>query len=352
MNRRTLYGTRLPKCLWSLLICCALGQPPLAGQEVCYPCLNKWQVIAPNGLRLRKAPGLETPVLAGIPFGDTLVLLSAESFGFEVLSLARDYGYHEYSYKDSIIHGQGDMPISGNWRLVEWHGLKGYVLDAYLAAYPCRNIRNCTTLRRERHEMDRQVVLMHRGMEMQSLCFNPTCYHWYGVYAQEGQAEIKAISIEFIAAVSEYYGDLVQCLTKEHKDLLYIIGSLNELSPRRFRATQFEMRYWWTEDSTPIVSWEEDTYSWTLAPPKDGKHPRSLTVRRKDMPAPKRLWFGKYMDVPYRPEFVGDIDGDGKEDYVVYSNTEFDASVWVLYLSSLRNWKDGLRPAAYAYKGY
>ncbi len=103
---------------------------------LCCTCITSYQegdllyVWAASGLNMRKAPALQSEVIATLPFGAAAISRDNKS--------VNEYQYHSQKLTDRGTTFD-DKPFAvvlrGNWVKVTYDGVEGFVFDAYLSSW-------------------------------------------------------------------------------------------------------------------------------------------------------------------------------------------------------------------------
>ncbi len=310
---------------------------------------QQMQVIAANGLRLRATPDTKAAVKEVVPFGETVMLLDTTRYNHDTIRWVKDYGYYYILHRfGGHTEGNGDFPLTGHWRKVQWNKSTGYVFDAWLS--PVRDVIpefRCPHVRDAANPVNQLVRFEGRIFRLD---FDPRCYHWYGLYDDGEQAQIKAIEVDFVIGFSETGDEGVRYLANNHKQLKYIIGSVQRLPERKFPYEKFDPWTvgWQTSQPSEPIKGSTVKTDW-LFYSKDKNSPdmeqsRSIYLKPK---TGKDLLFklDDFMGSEFFLSMVADIDGDGIDDYVICFSTDLIGQA--LYLSSNYNYPEGWWPSAY-----
>lgn len=272
---------------------------------------NATYVIANGGLNLRSKPSVNAKKIANIPFGSTIKYISGKSFKNDSI-LVRHTDNKE---KELII---------GNWVRVEYKKMKGYVLDIYLNYKP-------DLIERFDERFDNDFILLYPGCGCNTEnIHNPRDWRWFGYFKDgEGKYNVKEVDISYYRT-RIYTCDLIISASK-NDSLSFIIGSKIENLSKEKVVRGKKARLYSYEKSNPVKKSDLDNASVELIENKDVKiwKPSELYLINGD----KRQLLNKpeYND-PVEIEFMGDLDGDLKDDYIIRFGDK--TGIVILYLTS------------------
>jgi hypothetical protein len=276
-------------------------------------------VIANGGLNLRSEPSINSEKIANIPFGATIKYMSEKSFR-----------------NDSILvghsHNREKELIKGHWVKVEYKKMKGYVLDVYLDYPP-------DTKNRFNEKYDGDFVLLYPGCGCNvGNLHNPANWEWFGYFEEgDGKYKIEKINISYYRT-RVYTCDLIISASKNDK-LSFIIGSKNgRLSPNKVVRGKNLLLHSLAADK-PVQKSDLDNASVELIA-KIGK-PDELYLR---IGGKRQLLNKPKYDRPYEIRFMGDLDGDLKDDYIIHYGDK--GGVIILYLTTKARPANLIEPVA------
>lgn len=289
------------------------------------------KVIANGGLRLREKPGTSSKILTTIPFGEKVRYLSAAAFGTDSIVFTDDSGKTQ--------------KIPGCWVNVSYKNWKGYVLNVYLYYSPT----NSMVLKDGENE-DFLLLLPGAGCVPENI-HNPVEWKWYGYFEDtvKGTISVKPVSIRYLSWNTGYYD--LEIAAEPSKNLKFIIGSKNEM-PVSTKLTSMKILNLWTWDiserSNPDLE-KLPGLSLQLVPELDTtKMPPVRLLLIKD--GKQQLLFRPEFGYPRCVFYCGDIDNDGKNDYII--NYDEKSGYTVLYLSSKARPGELVRPVAVFFTTY
>ena len=287
-------------------------------------------VIASGGLRLREKPSTSSRVLTTIPFGSKISYVSDQSFGEDDVS---------YLNNDGIA-----TKVRGCWVKVSFNQLTGFVLDIYL-------FWDNNTLHRFPDTVNNEFILLYPGCGCNSGNFyDPAKWKWYGYFENEQKGlSVEPIEIRYLQS-REYTCDLILTASKT-QNLLFIIGTKHDVPNRKglkLPAPILISNFGNPGDSLSLKkqlanvsllyeqsSNEQQWHAGTLHLIKNG---RKQLLNRDE-----------YGDV-YSVEYIGDIDGDGQDDYIIQYGDK--GSKTILYLTSKAKEGELIHLMAAFYGGY
>jgi hypothetical protein len=290
---------------------------------------NAVLVIANGGLNLRSEPSKNAKKIANIPFGSTIKYLSDQSFN-----------------TDSIIirHSDNDKSetIEGAWVQVEYQKMKGYVLDIYLYYKPAYNARVDPLLSND-------YTLLYPGCDCNAEnLYNPANWKWYGYFRDgKGKYKVEAVEISYYRRPNSLCNFIITASKSD--SLSFIIGSKKgPLSKAKVVRGKDLMLYSFHPDK-PIKEADLANASVQLIENKDPKNwkPSELHLIKGKK---RQLLNRPEYDYPYEIKFIGDLDGDAKDDYIIHYGDK--GSVIVLYLTSKAKSGNLIEQVAMFFGGY
>lgn len=299
---------------------------------------HTYKVIAISGLKLRSKPSVRSEIIKKIPFGKNVRLVHKDDYGYEVL--------------DSIItKSNSKYYAQGFWvRITDGHH-EGFLNTAYL--YPVYGP----------HFMDEKLekganqdyVLLVPGSNCRGNII--THYHdlkWYGIYKTEIGNDIKPISFQYLRADGQMVD--MSIVVNEDKDLKYIIGTKADLVEGYLEVGLENRNFYDREagrDTIERIIYEDD-YCLVKEKGQCNKREYQGNFETRCHPlfsvyAKSKEQLQQISDVPMI-DWVGDIDRDGRMDYIV-TRGEVN-SMTILFLSSERVGNELVRPVGIYYAGY
>ncbi len=300
--------------------------------------LERNVVISTNGINLREFPNRGSKVLTAIPFGERVVILNEKSFGTETIGHYVDF---DYGYAISGYERENKIAIKGDWIKVSYKGQRGFVFSGYLGYKSDSNNKNNT-------DFNREVVLLYQTTSCYTNIYPPQSYNWYGVYHKKNIYEIRPITISY------YYDDYTEpgltpfvTSTSDNRDLAFIIGSKTKMKEGRIDGTNFPGQERYFRDETRTNHKLLNELSMERVESSGGQYLPYLKLKSGN----KRQILNIDDDSPLQSiVWMGDLDQDGKRDYIIYYGDE--ESMMVLYLSSHAKAGQIVKPVAVYYSGY
>lgn len=330
------------RIIFSIVFLCALASQ-MPAQSTC-------TVVATSGLRLRATPGQQGKTLAVAPFGAQVTVLQAypDYTHTNTFSEMRDTvgelrRITFWNNQTQALETRNDLHI-GYWWKVRYQGKTGYMFSGFLALendmgnpdYPYPN--------------DQWRLVAPGG----TICvsFRPDWrneWNWYGVFQRkDGTFDLRSVTLTYkVADYSDQHGyydliprELMVLAANEPDQPLYLIGKKGAWTKRTnikgieaypvegkksaFNAPdnepypdllrQFGILVERTEEQSPVNQF--------YLTDKSGKR-QKLLLHYPD---------NHYQQSPYEVMWVGDLDGDGRYDYIF--NVAGEIGAYMLYLSS------------------
>ena len=297
-----------------------------------------WVVIAPAGLHLRAKPDQRAKILATAAFGDTVKTIAARHFGRDTVGQIQAW--------NPLKRQSYDVPIDGYWFRVLYRGKEGFMFSAYLG-YGLGRVEESDV------PLNRDYALLFPGEN----CFNNFFYrpgwHWYGLYQSESGVFTKPVQVAFYNLPHELTGEYIAA--DDNRDLRAIIGSRTPLPAANavdaFIAYPYEARAGLMDQEGRL----NDTLlrEYHLKVVRDGStrywDTQQLVLQeggvRQVLASP-----GLYSDGNWYLICCGDLDGDGKKDYIIWYGEK--GSKTILYLSKPAAKGQHVKPVAVYYAGY
>ncbi len=299
--------------------------PAVQGQNPDTVSTQATSVIAAGGLRLRENPGTQAKIKTTIPFGAKIKYLSNKAYG-----------------KDSIgiQNGQGEAEILyGVWVKVAYKNQQGFVLNIYL--YDRYSGPN-----RFEDNVNDDAILLYPGCGCNNEnIHNPDSRKWYGYFENEkNKLTVEPIALRYYATGPDYdYTCPLIISASKTKNLKFMIGYKSGIREKTVQAKAQQLPIDPMEGAKgdillPSLSLElihRETWPGDLYLKKDGQ---------------KQLLSRKDFDYPATLEFMGDIDGDAKDDYIISYGDK--GAISVLYLTGKAPPGTLLRQVSIFHKSY
>jgi len=286
------------------------------GQTVYYT------VIANNGLNLRSDSNLTSSVLLTIPF-----LSQVEKLEKEIIP-------------NSNLSAQ--TKIEGKWVKVKFKNKIGYVFDLYLVGH------SDNRLSEEEKTQNIEFGVTFVG----SNCFynihgNPRIV-WKGVYKINNQFIIKDVKISYFNSPGLYGGQDLGITTDNNDSLVFLIGSeKNVFQNGKIYGYMDD----WSNHKPIIKQWGDSIITSNYDFIEIKKINRDslkviLTVENQT-----QIIDGDTRSrYPTSLRWRGDLDGDGKDDFIIQFGEK--SSSTILYLSSQADQNQIAKPVSFYVSGY
>lgn len=308
--------------------------------------MGQFSVLSTTGLNLRSQPYLGAEVLVSIPFNEKVEILNLTKYGRDTL------GYRElWRFYDSTTY---KIPIAGSWRKVKYKEHIGYMFNAFLI----KSYKDIGVYYKE--EQLGNLNIDYSLLYAQTNClgnfnYNPDWY-WYGFYEQGNRHIIKLVEVSFfIDDTAEFFYEVTS--TNDNIHLRFILGTKQKLNFTKTnnRVVEADKRIYVSDFGVAFrhnflkkydlyinsVAKEQKEYynSIELILRKNGK---IQTLSSND------FYFSA--NIPMSLNWVGDIDGDGVDDYIVSYGDKSGGAI--LYLSSEAEEDQIVKPVALYRSGY
>lgn len=316
--------------LFTIVIFFILAHSLNAQEDINYihrPNINK--VIAQQGLNLRSKPTAKSEKLGNVPYGETVEILHRESYGLEELQ--------------SIKTQTTTYTIKGHWLKVKYNGVIGYVNNAYL--YNSR----IYDPQEDNHKYNNDYLILLPGIQCQNNFHKLSKFNLYGYYQTEENCWLEPIKVEFGRNVTSMAD--VSVIAKADKDLIFIIGSKKELSPGSINMLDENISLF--EDlnindtkKEQIIHQSPDCEVTRVKT----EHWHDHTLKLKHKNEYQYMLDSRHEGDLHTIKWTGDIDGDGRTDYILeYGEKNM---MTVLYLSSERSGGGLVKGVARFLSGY
>jgi len=304
----------------------------LSAQNV-YP--GPYAVIATGGLNLREAANSNAPIVATIPFGGRVTVFDPCLYNRDTIGQLKDYYRLHDHLQDSVAFA--DHVITGNWCRVTYGQDTGFVFDAYLSD-TFDPTEPAFGYDQNGKRIPQDQVLIYPGGGCGGVVYSPSVYQFYGVYSEGANVNsLRAIDVSYL----QVYDGLTYLLitTEENRNLRFIIASRQPLPPHTFSGDYFD---------EPAIAHADPAAFHDHGPADhiDRPLPAAITfdtTHRYGSPLIHQLKItqGGKSQVLAANEYAlgiqlegqGDMDGDGKMDYLIGYEGGNESRV-TLYLSS------------------
>ena len=328
------------------LFLCLLFSLPLVAQHEC-------TIIASSGLKLRSTPDQRGKVLAVAPFGARVTVKNKSSSrpngkgNYYVPEARRDtIGIlREYTYHDGKKTVNVKEPHIGYWFSVEYDGKSGYMFSGFLMWNGLENERYA-------NPNDTWRVQYAGGNAANSALPDlHKRWNWYGLFRQpDGKYALRAVQLQY--AVADYRNEneeggvldteILTQVVGVAEQPLFLIGHIGKLTERSNISGDYAYE---KQGESKFMS------GYTL-PKEDLLRPYDITIQKHSA---ENEWdysvflsnaSGKKQEIrlpnlkdsanervsPFELQWVGDLDGDGRYDYLCNMGDKWGGIM--LYLSS------------------
>lgn len=312
----------------------------LNAQETLGEHSTQMTVISTTGLNMRSAPNLQSKVVASIPYGAKVEVLSSESFGLETVA------YHTYHSKFRGKKTSDKNEVSGHWRKVKYGENSGYMLDAYLG--------RIEPLKAEHKGLNKDYIYLQPRGDCYYNFYYDASMHWYGFYKTGNTIDIRPVKVSF------FYGQLEElyrpCMisANDNENLVFIIGAKKAI---KMKTTQNLLHSQYKLHSIPDRKPRQKLLFEALSEQgisqeflmENGHSYNRYFIERDGIKQQLDKNF-TYYEGDFNVSWMGDIDGDGEYDYIFNYGDKMGYSV--LYLSSAAGEGEILKAVAVYYYGF
>jgi hypothetical protein len=291
-------------------------------------------VIAVGGLNIRAKPDKMSKVLGKIPFGGNVKYLSKYAFATDTI---RDYPQLYSQYK-----GAGDFLFTGRWAKIKYKNIVGYVLDTYL--YYDDQVDEALKMDSGNYAVLYPYTACYTNM------YTPTEFHWYGMYKNKKSTFFfKKVKINYFSKENDAFGGKDFGVSAGNdQGLMVIVGSKKPMKEGPRNAVDInEMRL-----ENPNIEAQMKIYGIEKVYPQKNKPDLyEYVIKANNTSQQLALLIPNRKGYPFTAiQFIGDIDGDGKLDYILENEGEMGHKV--LFLTSEKKGTDIVAPVAVCYTYY
>ncbi len=281
-------------------------------------------VIA-SSLRLRESPNKDAKILTNIPFGSHVEYLTNQCYNKDTTLVPL--------YDDDYV-------VVGSWVYVKYKNIKGFVLNTYLSYYDKPNI--------EPNDLNNEYLVLFPGCDCNFNIHNVTRWNFYGFYKTENDSlKIRKIKINYISDYKDYTCPLI-LYTADNLNLEFIIGSKEEMFKDESTIFNKSVEILYNENEKQLAK-ELRKVGLTLLDHSNKTRDDFFELIYSDENKKQKINL-KGFALPTRIKFIGDLDNDGKNDFIIsYGET---AGPTILYLSSKANENDLLKMVASFFSSY
>jgi hypothetical protein len=252
-------------------------------------------VVQPAGAWMIKKPSAKSERIVNVPYGEKVIVAGKES------------------ESETVLDTVSGRSINGTWVDVTWGSKRGFLFSPYLHG-EVRAVKHAAHL------------LFPFNTCYNNFRFDPNL-NYYGVYRKQGNAVLRKVDASFLIHKGDGDGQWYQMAFRASRplkeyELVFVVGLKNELKEGNIRAVVL------TESDANI------THSSIKTIPGIGiKLQSSYTFLKIQQDRPLKSQILSKLDYCNKLEWCGDVDQDGRLDYIFYSG---DKGVTAdLFLSSL-----------------
>lgn len=285
----------------------------------------KANYVIASALRLRVSPNKGAKILINIPFGSRIEYLTNQCYNSDT-TLVSLYG--------------DDYAVAGSWVYVKYNNIKGFVLNTYLSYYDKPSI--------EPNDLNNEYLVLFPGCDCNFNIHNVTRWNFYGFYKTENDSlKIRKIKINYISDYKDYTCPLI-LYTADNLNLEFIIGSKEEMFKDESTIFNKSVEILYNENEKQLAK-ELRKVGLTLLDHSNKTRDDFFELIYSDENKKQKINL-KGFALPTRIKFIGDLDNDGKNDFIIsYGET---AGPTILYLSSKANENDLLKMVASFFSSY
>ena len=285
----------------------------------------KANYVIASALRLRVSPNKGAKILINIPFGSRIEYLTNQCYNSDT-TLVSLYG--------------DDYAVAGSWVYVKYNNIKGFVLNSYLSYYDKPSI--------EPNDLNNEYLVLFPGCDCNFNIHNVTRWNFYGFYKTENDSlKIRKIKINYISDYEDYTCPLI-LYTADNLNLEFIIGSKEEMFKDESTIFNKSVEILYNENEKQLAK-ELRKVGLTLLDHSNKTRDDFFELIYSDENKKQKINL-KGFALPTRIKFIGDLDNDGKNDFIIsYGET---AGPTILYLSSKANENDLLKMVASFFSSY
>jgi len=291
---------------------------------------NEKQVVSRTGLNMREYPSINSRKIMTIPYGAIV----------EFIEENRKDSIGEYKYNEGKM--VKEIPIVSSWNKVKYNQKEGYVFGAYL--YKGEEKKRILP----NELINKEYILLMPGYD----CFNNFIlgekFNWYGLYIENNKQELRKVELSYVVNESFTMMPLI-IRTNEDENLKFIIGSKEELKEGRIDGIYDEDNWGWgIKEKREKLKQLELKNSFNLIEEEEGN---LFKIEKEGRIQILNKLYKEKMLYPSKILYEGDLNGDGKEDYIIMYGEK--AAEIILYLGK-REFEEGkiLEAVSIYFTGY
>ncbi|MFD2561489.1 SH3 domain-containing protein [Aquimarina rubra] len=290
-----------------------------------------YSVVSTTGVNLREAPNLKSKILVKLPFATKIEITENKSFGIDTIGENILYRNRKEKIKNHIV---------GNWVKIKYKNYEGYLFDAYLGEIA--SLKNIV-LDDSELDLNKNFILLFPGSYCHNNFWSVKNMNWLGLYQIGDHFEFKTIELSY-----SYFRDFIPdymaiedytISTNNNENLMFIIGSKINLKKGFINGKRGKCL-----EGSNFEDFDKLQISGTAMYPE-------LILKSKNK---KQIINSAHRSITYYSPtclvWEGDIDQDGKLDYII-SYGEKSVRTY-LYLSSEADDNQIVKPVAVFSDGY
>ncbi|MFN8338963.1 MAG: SH3 domain-containing protein [Saprospiraceae bacterium] len=267
----------------------------------------KANYVIASALRLRDSPNKNAKILTTIPFGSHIEYLTNQCYNKDttLISIYNDY-----------------YMVVGSWVYVKYKNFKGFVLNSYLSYYN-KPIP-------EPKDLNNEYLVLFPGCDCDFNIHNVTKWNFYGFYKTEKDSlNIRKIKINYISDNEDYTCPLI-LYTEDNLNLEFIIGAKGEMLKDKSMIFSKSVEILYSENEKQLAK-ELQNVGLSLIDHSSNSRDDYFELIYSDENKKQKLNLNGF-DFPTRIKFIGDIDEDNKNDFIITFGEK--SSRTILFLSS------------------
>jgi Bacterial SH3 domain len=299
-------------------------------------------VISTTGLKLREQPNTQSKVIKTLPWGTNVQIMEVTNDMPDTLGIFKHWE-EEIFRQGKLEKRSNDILLIGNWVKAKHQKEIGYLFNAFLADTTNNSPKG-----------NGFTLIMEGWYCNSNFHYDPSLY-WYGVFESKAGCSLKSVNIRMLNT-QEAYANLYYT-TDDTLQYLFIVGSkqplptgkLNgykEKAPCAFddvyshcKATVLE------EAGLHFIPAEQHGKEWKQAI----LYATNKKGRKQLLEIPDNIRY-KGDTYPKLLGWHGDLDGDGKTDYLIHFGEKM--TITILFLSSKAEKGQLVKAVAFWVSGY
>jgi len=291
-------------------------------------------VISNKGLNLRKSPTKEADIVRRISFLDSVNVLANSTSYPDTTGSCEFYAQDGQHYRNYI---------RGKWIKVSYKGAEGWAFDAYLTKLSKKKSRDYPNL-------NESFGFSFVGSDCSSNIHDNQNIQWKGVFENKGKYYMKNIEVTYFQTPGLYDYDI--CTTaQDNEGLLFIVGADSDVfAEGEITGTYYDTGKGKIQGQASTTPYDEEILT----------NFDFLKIKRLDTDRTKLILAVGQLTQEFETDAIskgpesliwkGDLDKDGKEDYIIAYG--FKSSATILYLSSQAKEGEIVKPVAVYETGF